>query len=187
MRDDLGTLDATGPTLVFTRVYDHPIERVWAAVAEPEHQAVWFPQQIVGTRRAGEPLRFLVGTGPDDGFDGSMIAYEPPHLIEMWWGTSRLRIELEAVEGGTRLTLAETLDDVGGGARNGAGWHECIDRLGAVVRGTTPERWGVRWREVHPDYVVAFGPEADVAKAPEGWDRDLPEDPWAPRFPRAAT
>ena len=32
MRDDLGTLDPTGPTLVFTRTYNHPIERVWAAV-----------------------------------------------------------------------------------------------------------------------------------------------------------
>lgn len=185
MRDDLGTLDPAGPTLRFVRLYDHPIERVWAAVTEPEHQAVWFPQQIVGSRAAGEPLRFVMSADGADGFDGSMIAYDPPRLMEMWWGTSRLRIELEPVGDATRLTLTETLDDVAAGARNGAGWHECIDRLTAVVDGTVPLRWGRRWHEVHPDYVESFGPAASALDAPEGWDRDLPDDLYAPRFPRS--
>jgi uncharacterized protein YndB with AHSA1/START domain len=186
MGDDLGTLEPSGPTLRFVRLFDHPIEKVWTAVSDPEHQAIWFPQQILGARSPGAPLRFVTSVDPDDGFDGTMIAYEPPRLMELRWGRSRLRIELEDLDGRTRLTLTETLDDLGGGARNGAGWHECLDRLTAAVDGTVPPRWGRRWHEVHPSYVAAFGPEADVLRAPEGWDRALPADPYAPRFPRHA-
>ncbi|HMD93262.1 MAG TPA: SRPBCC domain-containing protein [Trebonia sp.] len=37
----------------------HSREKVWRAVTEPEHLAVWYPQEIVGERRAGAPLRFV--------------------------------------------------------------------------------------------------------------------------------
>ncbi len=80
------TLDPTGPTLRFERSYPHPIDKVWAAISDPEYQAVWFPQQILGERRAGARLRFVTSVEPDDGFDGEMIAYDPPRLIEMMWG-----------------------------------------------------------------------------------------------------
>lgn len=184
MPGDMGTLDPSGPTLRFVRLFDHPIDKVWAAVSSPEHQAIWFPQQILGTRTPGAPLRFVTSVDPDDGFDGAMIAYEPPRLMEFWWGPSRLRIELAPVGDRTRPVLTETLDDFGAGARNGAGWHECLDRLTAVIEGSVPLRWGERWHQVHPSYVAAFGPDADELRAPAGWDRDLPDDPYAPRFPQ---
>lgn len=113
-----------------------------------------------------------------------MIAYEPPRLRGLWWGPSRLRIELTAVGDRTRLALTETLDDFGAGARNAAGWHECLDRLTAVIDDTVPPRWGKRWHQMHQAYVAGFGPDAAVVRAPDGWDRDLPDDPYAPRFPR---
>ena len=184
MTDELGTLDPAGPTLRFERLYAHPIDKVWAAISDPSHQAVWFPQQILGERRAGAKLRFVTSVDPDDGFDGEMVAYDPPHLIEMRWGQSQLRIELHAHGEHTRLVLIEVLDDIGGGARNGAGWHECLDRLAAVIDDTTPLRWGRRWHQTHPAYVAAFGPDADQLKAPHGWDKHLPDNPYAPRFDR---
>lgn len=187
MPDEMGTLHSPGPTLRFVRVYDHPVHRVWAAISRPEHQAVWFPHQILGDRAEGAPLRFVTSVDPEDGFDGTMIAYDPPRVMEFWWGPSRLRIELVALGEQTRLTLTETLDDLGAGARNGAGWHECLDRLTALVKGTVPPVWGHRWHQVHPAYVAAFGPRANVLKAPQGWDRDLPDEPYAPRFPRHPT
>lgn len=184
MTPDLGALDPAGPTLRFERIYDHPIDKVWAAISDPAHQAVWFPHQMLGERQGGAPLRFVTSIEPDDGFDGQMIAYEAPRLMEMWWGPSRLRIELHDDGDRTRLVLTETLEDLGGGARNGAGWHECLDRLAAVIQHTRPLRWGQRWHEIHPAYVAAFGPEADVLHAPADWDADLPDDPYAPRFPQ---
>ncbi len=42
--------------------------------------------------------------------------------------TRRTRIELQADGAGTLLTLTDTFDDLGKAARDGAGWHECLDR-----------------------------------------------------------
>ena len=93
---DLGTLSRQGDrwTLRFTRRLAHPRDRVWRAVTEPEHLAVWYPQQIVGERKAGAPLRFVSAAG--DGFDGRMLVFDPPSVLEFTWGADLLRIELEA-------------------------------------------------------------------------------------------
>ena len=182
---DLGTLErhGEGATLRFTRRYPHPPEKVWRAVTEPEHMRVWFPHQVLGAREAGARLRFVTSVDPDEGFTGEMLQYDPPKVVEMMWGPSRLRIELHPDADGTRLVLTESLDDIGTAARNGAGWHECLDRLEAVVAGTTPPRWGEPYREVHPRYCEALGSEATRQGPPEGWDADLPDDPYAPKAP----
>src|ERR1700685_4116207 len=98
----LGTLARQGDrwTLTLTR-----------KVTEPEHLAVWYPQEIVGERKAGAPLRFVSSTG--DGFDGQMLVFDPPSVMEFTWGTDLLRIELAADRAGTVLTLTDTFEDVG--------------------------------------------------------------------------
>lgn len=67
---DLGTLTPQGERwkLSFTRRLPHPPTKVWRAVTEAEHLAAWFPQQIVGERRAGARLQFVGEMG--DPFDG---------------------------------------------------------------------------------------------------------------------
>ena len=79
---DLGTLTRQGDrwTLTFTRRLAHPREKVWRAVTEPEHLAAWYPQEIVGERRAGAPLRFVSSAG--DGFPGQMLVFDPPETME---------------------------------------------------------------------------------------------------------
>ena len=74
----LGTLARQGDrwTLTFTRKLAHPREKVWRAVTEPEHLAVWYPQEIVGERKAGAALRFVSSAG--DGYDGQMLVFDPP-------------------------------------------------------------------------------------------------------------
>lgn len=167
---DLGTLDAAGErwTLTFTRTYPHPIELVWAAVTEPEHLAAWFPQTIVGERRAGAALRFLTGPDDEDGFDGTMLTYDPPRAIEMAWGTDTLRIELEPDGEGTRLTLIDTFDELGKAARDAAGWHECLARLAATLPGAPPLDPAAMWAAIHPVYVEALGPDASSIGPPDG-------------------
>jgi len=155
-------------TLTFTRRLPHAPEKVWRAVTEPEHLAAWFPQESVGERRAGAALRF--GTAGDDGFDGEMVVFEPPSVLEMTWGTDRLRIELQPDGTGTLLTLTDTFSELGKAARDAAGWHECLDRLVCELDGTTPAAWGARWREVHPVYVERLGPKASTIGPPAGWE-----------------
>src|SRR6266567_4346167 len=62
---DLGTLTRQGDqwTLTFTRRLAHPREKVWRAVTEPEHLAVWYPQEIVGERKAGAALGRALARG----------------------------------------------------------------------------------------------------------------------------
>jgi hypothetical protein len=80
-----------------------------------------------------------------------------------------LRFDLREHDGGTLLELTDTTTELGKAARDGAGWHECLDRLpAAVTLAEPPLAWGVRWQEVHPRYEAAFGPEASTIGPPEG-------------------
>jgi uncharacterized protein YndB with AHSA1/START domain len=141
--DGLGALSRQDGrwTLRFTRRLAHPREKVWRAVTEPEHLAIWYPQQIVGERRAGAPLRFVSSGG--EGFDGRMLVFDPPSVLEFTWGADLLRIELAADGTDTLLTLTDTFDDLGKAARDAAGWHECLGRLASDLDGTPPEAWGL--------------------------------------------
>ncbi len=165
---DFGTLapEGDGWRLTFVRRLTHPPAKVWRAVSEPEHLATWFPQEIVGKRRAGAALRFVSPSG--DSFEGAMVVFDPPSVMELTWGGDRLRIELEPDGEGTLLTLTDTFADLGKAARDGAGWHECLDRLVCELVGTTPPNWGERWREVHPLYVERLGPDAATVGPPSG-------------------
>jgi uncharacterized protein YndB with AHSA1/START domain len=165
---DLGTLAQEGGrwTLSFTRRLHHPPEKVWRAVTEPEHLAAWFPQEIVGERRAGARLRFV--SSGTDAFDGEMLVFDPPSVMELTWGADRLRISLQPSGAGTLLTLTDTFGELGKAARDAAGWHECLDRLACELEGTAPPGWGERWRQAHPVYVERFGAEAATIGPPTG-------------------
>jgi uncharacterized protein YndB with AHSA1/START domain len=172
----LGTLVRQGDrwTLTFTRKVAHPREKVWRAVTEPEHLAVWYPQEIVGERKAGAPLRFVSSAG--DGFDGQMLVFDPPSVMEFTWGTDLLRIELaeDAADAeGTVLTLTDTFDDVGKAARDAAGWHECLERLVSDLDGTPLPALGEPWQRIHPVYVSTLGPAASTIGPPPGWEEHL--------------
>lgn len=170
--EPLGNLARNGEqwTLTFVRTLPHPVEKVWRAVTEPEHLAVWFPQRIEGERRAGAALRF-VAPG-DDGFEGEMLRFDPPFVMELLWGTDRLRIELtaDATGAGTVLTLTDSFDEVGKAARDGAGWHECLDRLTANLDRGEPAPWGRHWRALNARYVEHLGPDAASIGPPDGWE-----------------
>jgi uncharacterized protein YndB with AHSA1/START domain len=167
---DLGTLDRDGETikLTFTRRFAHPPEKVWRAVTEPEHLAAWFPDRVVGEFRAGAALRFENAHG--DGFDGKMLEFEPPRVMEILWGTDRLRFELAPDGNGTLLTFTDTFAELGKAARDGAGWHECLDRLANDLDGVPQGKWGDHWRELYAGYVEHLGPEASTIGPPEGWE-----------------
>jgi len=167
---DFGTLARDGElwTLTFTRRLAHTPEKVWRAVTEAEHLAAWFPQKIVGEFRTGAPLRFESSAG--DGFDGEMLLFDPPHVMEMTWGGDRLRLEVRPDGDGTLLTLTDTFGELGKAARDAAGWHECLDRLEAEIDGAEPPEWGSVWRAVNPVYQERLGPDASTVGPPDGSD-----------------
>jgi uncharacterized protein YndB with AHSA1/START domain len=167
-----GTLEQTtaGPRLRFTRHLAHPPEKVWRAITEPEHLQAWFPQRIVVERWArGAPLRFEHATVAEASFDGEVLVFDPPRLLEFRWGTDVIRLEVQPDGDGTVLTLLDTIDRLGKAARDGAGWHTCLDLLEHHLDDTAPS-WSQseRWRQVHPSYVEELGPEAATIGPPDG-------------------
>lgn len=154
--------------LSFTRRLPHPPEKVWRALTEPEHLAVWFPTTIEGERAAGATLRFAHRDDAAPPVEGEMLACDPPRLLELRWGDDEtLRFELRPEAGGTVLTFVNRFDEVGKAARDAAGWHACLDVLAHHLAGSAP-LWTPRerWQQVHPSYVERLGPEAAAIGPP---------------------
>ena len=160
-----GTLERTddGPRLRFTRRLAHPGPHRLAG----DHRARAPEGVVPGHDRGrplggGAPLRF-------DGFEGEVLAVEPHALLEFRWGTDTIRIELEPDGEGTALTLLDTFDELGKAARDGAGWHVCLDQLEHELDGNeAPWSSEERWKAVHPGYVEEFPPEASTIGPPSG-------------------
>lgn len=154
--------------LRFTRTLRHPPEKVWRALTEPEHLQAWFPARIDGERAAGAPLRFVFEEDEGPALEGEMLVYDPPSLLELRWDDDVLRFELRPDGDRTVLTFLATFDEHGRAARDGAGWHACLDLLEHHLDGgPAPERPEGRWAEVHPRYVERFGPEASTIGPPD--------------------
>jgi uncharacterized protein YndB with AHSA1/START domain len=172
-RDD-GRLEQAGAgrwSLRFRRRLPHRPDKVWRAVTEPEHLAAWFPQTIEGERTAGARLRFEHREGEGPGFDGEMVAFDPPKVMELAWGTDHLRFELQPDGDGTVLTLTDTFDERGKAARDAAGWHACLDLLAFELNGQKPPFSSPeRWKQVHGTYVERLGPEASTIGPPMDWE-----------------
>ena len=156
-------------TLRFVRSLPHPPGKVWRALTEPEHLAAWFPTTIEGELSAGSKLRFGFREAQAPPFDGTMLAFDPPVLMELIWGDERLRFELTPDGTGTLLTFTASFAELGRAARDSAGWHVCLDLLGYDL-GDAAAPWTQheRWRAVHTEYVARFGPEAAIVGPPPG-------------------
>jgi uncharacterized protein YndB with AHSA1/START domain len=157
--------------LRFTRTLPHPPEKVWRAVTEPEHLAHWFPTTIEGERSSGAPLRFSFPEAQAEPFTGEMLAYDEGSAMELSWGGDIVRLELREAPKGTELTLLDTLEERGKAARDGAGWHTCLDALAAHLLGRQDARAEMAaWSELNRQYIERFGPEAATIGPPEGFD-----------------
>ena len=89
------TLDDGRPAVRFTRVYDHPVARVWRFVTDPDELAHWFPSRAEIELRAG----------------GTVTFSEDPNLAD---STGRvLAVEDTSTTGGSALTAVAALREAG--------------------------------------------------------------------------
>src|SRR5947209_4632729 len=169
-----GRLEQAGDRwqLHFTRRLPHPPEKVWRALTEPEHLKAWFPNDIDGERKEGATLRHVFRNDEAPDMAGEMRVYEPPSVLEFTWGDDTLRFELQPDGDGTVLEFVDVVEEVGKAARDGAGWHVCLDALEQHLRGE-PTRAQDKdvWKPVHDAYVRRFPPEASTIGVPESRER----------------
>jgi uncharacterized protein YndB with AHSA1/START domain len=174
--DEFGTLERAGDVSIlrYERRLAHPQERVWRALTEDGDLAAWFPTTMEGERVAGAALHFSFRQSEGAPFDGEMLDFVPPSLMELRWADDVLRFELEPDGAGCILRLRVTFPDHGKAARDAAGWHVCLEQLGALCNGSElpwSSQPAERWRVVHRGYVERLGPEASAIGPPPEWEQ----------------
>jgi uncharacterized protein YndB with AHSA1/START domain len=171
------TTDRGVASVAYRRRFDHPPEKVWRALTEPEHLAAWFPTTIDGDRAAGAALSFRFEGLELAPMHGEMLSFEPPRLLEFSWGGDVLRFELEPDGGGTAMTFTVTLEELGKATRDGAGWHQSLEGLQRSLDGDDARDYDTdRWRALRDAYAGRFGPEASVLGPPQEWEDRYGED-----------
>jgi uncharacterized protein YndB with AHSA1/START domain len=171
---DDGELEREGDRAIvrYTRRFPSAPQKVWPALTDPGHLVAWFPTTIDGRREAGAPLHFGFRDMEGPPFEGEMVHFDPPTVMELRWGDETLRFELRPEDDGSVLALTVRFDEIGKAARDGAGWHSCLDLLTHQVAGATaPWSAADRWKQVRLSSVERFGPEASTVGPPEGWER----------------
>ncbi len=130
---------ADGRTQVrFERQLPHSIDKVWAAITDPEQLAVWFPGLRLELRQGGTfEIWFSDDCEGPAHVSGIVSQYDPPRLLEC--GT--MRFELRPLGSNCLLQFTDVL--VPTGSRSAAditdsvlgGWHKFLDMLEDALAG----------------------------------------------------
>jgi uncharacterized protein YndB with AHSA1/START domain len=179
MPDKYATLEEVGgrPTLRFERVLAHPPERVWRALTDTDEMFAWHPSPATFEPRAGGRV-FWHPEGHIEGMpDSEVTDWDPPRLLAYTWSTletsnpDHLRWELRPHDDGCVLTLTHSFDDRLKAARDGAGWHVCLDSLAVALAGapeppgSDPDAPGP-WTGLNVEYQDRFGISPEEATPP---------------------
>lgn len=151
----------------FERSLDHPVDKVWQALTDPEHLARWiYPDELGELAEVGHGLVDVFGHEVVEEDPRHLLVHGPPDAPE----SHTIRWELtETREGGTRLVLTHSLasltDEV---PQHMAGWHVHLDVLQAILAGGRPED--------HTPYTMTMQADGGVRFEEDG------QGAWA-RFP----
>jgi uncharacterized protein YndB with AHSA1/START domain len=146
-------------TLILVRELRHSPEKVWQALTDPAHLREWAPFEVDGSLSAVGTVK-LTWVGTPTPLETEVTRAEAAKVLE--YGDTRW--ELEAIGGGTRLTLWHSIDRrfIAWGA---AGWHisfDVLDRLlagqpiGRIV-GADAMKFG--WQRLVAEYAKQFAAE----------------------------
>ena len=152
-------------TLVLVKDLQHPPEKVWRALTEPEHLREWAPfDAAADLGRIGTVNVTWVGAPAP--IETRVTRATAPTLLEYQSGDNTMRWELEPRDGGTRLTLWAVIDRryISMGA---AGWHIALDVLERLLDGTPIARIAGPaamqfdgWQRLNAAYAQQFGEKA---------------------------
>src|SRR5271170_7396930 len=93
-------------TLILGRELRHSPEKVWQALIDPAHLREWAPFEIDGSLGTVGTTVKLTWVGTSTSFETTVTRADAPKLLEY----GDIRWELEALGGGTRLTLSTYID-----------------------------------------------------------------------------
>ena len=147
-------------TLILVREMRHSPEKVWQALTDPAHLREWAPFVTDGSLGTVGTVN-LTWVGTPQALETRVTRADAPRFLEY----NDIRWELEALGGGTRLTLWTNIGRpfIAMGA---AGWHICFDVLDRLLSGTPIGRMvgpdAIKfggWQRLHAEYAKQFGIE----------------------------
>jgi uncharacterized protein YndB with AHSA1/START domain len=132
-----------GPKLRLERRYDHPVERVWRAITEPDEMRHWFP-----------------------GTTWQVTESDPPRSLAGSWYGDTLRFELRPDGEGCVLVFTHAFAEREKAARDGAGWDRCFARFDALLAGEPMSEADSleSWPEIHERYAERFGVDPELGR-----------------------
>ena len=151
-------------TFECSRVFPHPLERVWRAITDPNEISVWFEENAKFDLRLGGAYSF---GGEDSTMRGVITALDPPRFIRFSdppsGADSYFQFTLEIVDGGTRVTFTHggTPGFIEGWPPPGlfAGWHKALNNLADLLE-AIGRRLGPSEAELTALYIVRFKEQA---------------------------
>jgi uncharacterized protein YndB with AHSA1/START domain len=152
------------PAVRFRREFSQPVERLWAAITNPDDLARWFPSKVAMEPRAGGTIEFFDDPNlPEARSSGTVLVFEPPTRLAYSWQASELHFTIEAAgDGGCVLTLTDVLAARDTAARNAAGWTVCLAELGKHLAGRRADGphsdSAESWQRHYDEYVAAGMP-----------------------------
>lgn len=132
--DGTTSLDADGRAVLrFDRELRHSVERVWAAVTDPDEMVAWLAYKVEIDPHVGGRLLLWLGDSRSSApvLTGTISVFDAPAVMEAAFDDgSMLRFELRESGLGCVLTFTDTRP-VGQRAQNSvlAGWHLRMDQL----------------------------------------------------------
>jgi uncharacterized protein YndB with AHSA1/START domain len=153
-------------TLILVRELRHSPEKVWQAITDPARLREWAPFEADGSLdTVGSTVKLTTVAAPEHVTETKVKRADAPNVLEYEWGGNEMRWELEALSGGTRLTLWTSIGRsfIAMGA---AGWHICFDVLDHLLSGTPigriaggeARKFG-GWQRLTAEYAKQFGIE----------------------------
>jgi uncharacterized protein YndB with AHSA1/START domain len=152
-----------GRDLVLTRMFQAPIEDVWASITESERTARWFASWS-GEAGPGRTIRYRLEfeEGRPEG-DMTIDACDAPHHLAVSshdeYGTWRLEATLAQDGDTTVLTFVQHLDPEAKPGEIGPGWEYYLDLLVAAREGGPAPDFGDYYPAQSAHY-EALAPEA---------------------------
>lgn len=172
-------------TLRYERLLNHPIERVWAALTDPEELIGWLAEAELDLVEGGSislTWQNVISSEQVEQYDirgfedkdleertpvtGTITRVDRPHLLEYETDSFGLmRWELREQDGGCLLTFSSTLDAPEEMLTQMlAGWHQHLDGLNEALAGG-PTDWARpgpaqsmdRWAELRDRYTEKRG------------------------------
>lgn len=126
-------IDTTGRQVMrLERNLDHPVERVWEAITDPDQLGQWYPLSV-------ETLELQVGgkVAFDDGegtiYQGEIRELDPPGVFSFSEEDDLVHIELQPDGDECLMIFTHVFDDPAMAEGNEMGWNECLGQLKTIL------------------------------------------------------